>query len=167
MLVAAAALARRERVGMLVTAGVGVALGPAGSFGGHVLKVTARSALEAGSTIAAAPRDGVPDISISSTVHRHITVAALERVSREPAVRKGEDLERVTDEQWQSLREHLDDIEDAGDDLTERHERVDRMERYIEQFIPPLGGYLRTIRSAPGVNELEEDRAAVGADDDR
>lgn len=167
MLVAAASLARRERIGMLVTFGANVALGPAGSFAGHVVKVTARTAIEAGSTTVSPRPDGLADSSISSTIHRHITVAVLERVSSEPALRDREDLESVTDEQWGLLREHLDDIDRAGDDLTERHERVDRMERYIETFIPPLGGYLRTVRSAPGVHELEEARAPAGADDDR
>jgi hypothetical protein len=81
-------------------------------------------------------------------------------------MRSGDFLERVTDEQWGLLREHLDDVDRAGDDLAERSRRVDRMERYIEQFIPPLGGYLRTVRSAPGVNELEEDRAPVEPDRD-
>jgi len=172
VLVAAAAAARRERIGTYFSSGLTIALGPAASFPGHVVRATARSLFEAGGFEAggaAGPgrSDEVADNSIGSTIHRHITVAVLERVSSDPAARTGEFLERVTDDQWALLREHLDDIEAAGDDLTERHGRVDRMERYIEQFIPPLGGYLRTVRSAPGVNELEETRAATGADDDR
>ena len=166
MLVAAAALAHRERMGSIVTFGANIALGPAGTFAGQVVRVTARAAIEAGSSAGPERTDGIRDASISSTVHRHITVAVLERVSRDPAMRSGEFLEQVTDEQWGLLREHLDDVDGAGDDLAERRHRVDRMERYIEQFIPPLGGYLRTVRSAPGVQELEEDRAPVAPDRD-
>jgi hypothetical protein len=169
MLVAAEALAHRERMGSLVTFGANIALGPAGTFAGQVVRVTARAAIEAGSSAGPGRPDGLRDApisSISSTVHRHITVAVLERVSGDPAMRSGDFLERVTDEQWGLLREHLDDVDRAGDDLAERSRRVDRMERYIEQFIPPLGGYLRTVRSAPGVNELEEDRAPVEPDRD-
>ncbi len=166
MLVAAAALAHRERMGSLVTFGANIALGPAGTFAGQVVRVTARAAIEAGSSAGPERTDGIRDASISSTVHRHITVAVLERVSRDPAIRSGELLERVTDEQWGLLREHLDDVDRAGDDLAQRTRRVDRMERYIEQFIPTLGGYLRTVRSAPGIQELEEDRAPVAPDRD-
>ncbi|MDX2380230.1 MAG: hypothetical protein QNM02_10795 [Acidimicrobiia bacterium] len=167
MLAAAASHARRERMGALVTFGANVALGPAGSFGGHVVRVAARTVVQEGSVATPTRPREILDLSISSTIHRQITVAVLELVSGDPGLRTGEHLEGVTDEQWGLLREHLDDIEAAGGDLTERNDRVDRMDRFIETFIPPLGGYLRTVRSAPGVDELEEDRAAAAADDDR
>jgi hypothetical protein len=171
VLVAAASLARSQRMGSLATFGATVAVGPVGSYAGHVVRSTARTAIELAGELGPHASDDIDsaslDPSISSTIHRHITVAVLERVADDPSARTGEYLTRVTDEQWDLLREHLDDIDNAGDDLTEQRERVDRMERYIEHAIPALGGYLRTVRGAPGVNELEEDRAAVGADDDR
>lgn len=171
VLVAAASLARSQRMGSLATFGATIALGPAGSYGVQLVRSTARVAIELAGELGPHASDDIDgaalDPSISSTIHRHITVAVLERVADDPSARKGEHLTRVTDGQWDLLREHLDDIDSAGDDLTERRERVDRMERFIEHSIPALGGYLRTVRSAPGVNELEEDRAAVGADDDR
>jgi hypothetical protein len=82
-------------------------------------------------------------------------------------VRSAELRAQVTDEEWALVAEHLDDVAAADGDTVERGDRVDRMERFIERTIPALGGYLRAVRSAPNVGELEEDRAATGVDDDR
>lgn len=166
VLVAAQSLARRRRVGTIVTLGVGVGLGPASTLAGHVVRTTARAVVEEGTGITRSTRDRVVDLSIAATVHRHVGVAVLERLSTTEALRTGDHLDDVTDEQWELVREHLDDIERAGDDIAERSERVDRMERYIEQFIPPLGAHLRSVRAAPNVGELEEDRSSR-PDDDR
>lgn len=170
VLVAAEALARQERTGSLVTFGATAALGPSATFASHLVRTTARTAIEAAGDLRIdASADGATglDPSISAAVHRHITVAVLQRVADDPTSRSRALLDGVTGEQWELLREHLDDIERAQGDIVERHERIDRMERYIERFIPALGGHLRTVRAAPGMHELEEDRAPVGADDDR
>jgi hypothetical protein len=38
------------------------------------------------------------------------------------------------------------------------------MERYVEQFVPPLAAYLRRARQAPNVDELTESRSTRDPD---
>jgi hypothetical protein len=159
----AEAAAWRQRMGELVGFGAHLALGPSSSLVGHVLRSTSRQALGVAASVG--PRSGtaMPDLSIPAVVYDHLTVAIVERAAAAPAT-SDEHLSQITAEQWRLVDEHLRDIDDAADDPVEQAARTRRMERYVEQFVPPLAAYLRRARQAPNVDELTESRSTRDPD---
>jgi hypothetical protein len=142
----------------------GIVLGPATSFGGHVLRSTVQLAVESLGEVDPRAAPDHQHLDIAATVAERVTVGALAAVVLHPRRRTGPHLAAVTDEEWRDVAEHLGDIDAAGDDRAERSRRIDRMIRYIEHRIPPLAAHLRAVQMAPGFEEITEDRAPFDRD---
>ena len=105
----------------------------------------------------------MPDLGIPSQTYDLITIAALALVVDNPALRSSLGLGGVKDNSWDNIEERLEAVEESSS----QHERVANMSvlnRYIEDEVPDVGGYVRDVRNVEGLAELTEQRGAVGED---
>jgi hypothetical protein len=162
LVTAAATEATRRRVVGAIGFGVGAVLSVSGV--GSVTRGLATRAVGAAArpAVRVTPR-ALPDLSIPATTYDLITVACVRLVAADPSLRPPLGLGAITDAEWGRVEELLAAIADT-DDPHERARRVIRLNRYAEDRLPALAGYLADIRSTPGMDELTEGRSVVPAD---
>jgi hypothetical protein len=105
----------------------------------------------------------MPDLSIPSQTYDLITIAAVALVTDNPSLRASVGLGKINDDSWDEVDERLAAIENSANPR-ERHRNMSTLNRYIEDELPDLGGYMREVRNIEGLDELTEDRNAVGED---
>jgi len=162
VMAAAAEEAFRRQVGSTVKTGVNAGLSL--SSAGIVARSVTNEAMKVATDWAAQVRpDELIDLSIPSETYDLITVAAIAMVADNPSVRSALGLNTIPAQSWDRIDDLLEDIENS-DNSSERARKIVLLDRYIENDEPDLGGYMREVRDTAGVDELIEQREAVGTD---
>jgi len=162
VMAAAAEAASRRQVGSAVRTGVNVGLSL--SSAGIVARSVTNEAMKVATDWATQVRpDELIDLSIPSETYDLITVAAIAMVADNPSVRSALGLNTIPAQSWGKIDDLLDDIENS-DNSSERARKIVLLDRYIEDDEPDLGGYMSEVRDTAGVDELIEQREAVGTD---
>ncbi|MBG7603134.1 MAG: hypothetical protein IZT58_00700 [Actinobacteria bacterium] len=162
VMAAAAAEAFREQLGGAARFGIDAGLTASGV--GLIARGLASRATKIAVDWAAQVDPGeMPDHSIPSQTYDLITVAAVALVTEKPSLRASLRLGKIDDDSWDEVDEQLTAIEKSANPR-ERQRNISILNRYIEDELPALGGYMREVRNIEGLDELTEGRNAVGED---
>jgi hypothetical protein len=162
VMAAAAEEAFRKQLGGAVRFGIDAGLTASG-IGLIIRGLTSRATRIAVDWAAQVEPGDMPDLSIPSQTYDLITIASVALVSNNPSLRASLGLGKINDDSWHEVDEQLRAIQDSTDPR-DRQRNMSILNRYIEDELPDLGGYVRDVRSVEGLDELTEGRNAAGDD---
>jgi hypothetical protein len=162
VMAAAAQEAFRNQLGGAVRFGIDIGLTASG-VGLIARGIASRATKIAVDWAAHVDPSEMPDLSIPTQTYDLITIAAIALVTDNPSLRASVGLGKIDDDSWDEVDEQLAAIENSANPR-ERQRNMSILNRYIEDELPDLGGYMREVRSIEGLDELTEDRNAVGQD---